>query len=128
MRIDGLLLTLVVMLTIPSAQAASCMQSNTDGAIAKGRLSLGQFEDAAGRPEQAFILTLPTPTCLSGEDDMDNVDDVGTIHVFSFDDALLAGLNGFVGKDVQVRGTPIPAHTAHHHAPIVMSITEIDEL
>ena len=81
-----------------------------------------------GRPEQAFILTLPTQTCLSGEDDMDNVDDVGTIHVFSFDDALLAGLKRFVGKDVQVRRTPFPARKAHHHAPIVMSITEIDEL
>lgn len=103
------------------------MRSNADGAIAEGRLSLGQFEDAAGRPEQAFILTLPAPTCLSGEDDMDNVDDVETIHVFSVD-ALHAGLDEFVGKDVQVRGTPIPAHTAHHHAPIVMSITEIDGL
>ncbi|WP_372928926.1 DUF4431 domain-containing protein [Methyloceanibacter sp.] len=127
MRIAGLLLTLVVMLAVPSAQAASCMRSNADGAIAEGRLSLGQFEDAAGRPEQAFILTLPAPTCLSGEDDMDNVDDVETIHVFSVD-ALHAGLDEFVGKDVQVRGTPIPAHTAHHHAPIVMSITEIDGL
>ena len=114
------------MLAVPSAQAAS-MRSNADGAIAEGRLSLGQFEDAAGRPEQAFILTLPAPTCLSGEDDMDNVDDVETIHVFSVD-ALHAGLDEFVGKDVQVRGTPIPAHTAHHHAPIVMSITEIDGL
>jgi hypothetical protein len=127
MKLVGLLLTLAMVLTAPSAEAAACLRSNTAGAIAEGRLSLGQFEDAAGRAEQAFILTLSTPTCLSGEDDMDNVDDVETIHVFALDDALQAGLKRFVGKDVQVRGTPIPAHTAHHHAPIVMSVAEIDE-
>lgn len=104
------------------------MQDNTEGEIAEGRLSVGQFEDAAGRPETAYILTLPVPTCLSGSDEMGNVETAETIHVFSFDDALLAQLKRFVGKDVQVRGTPFGAHTAHHHAPIVMDISEIDAL
>ena len=31
-------------------------------------------------------------------------------------------------EDVQVRGTPMGAHTAHHHAPIVMDVSEIDAL
>jgi len=121
------LLTLMMVLVAPAAEAASCMQASEAGSIAEGRLSVGQFEDAAGRPEQAYILTLPAPTCLAGSDEMDNVGDVGTIHVFSDDDALHASLQTFVGKDVQVRGTPLGAHTAHHHAPVVMSITEIDE-
>jgi hypothetical protein len=104
------------------------MKANTEGEIAEGRLSLGQFEDAAGRPEQAFILTLPVPTCLSGSDEMDNVEDVETIHVYAFDEATAATIKQFVGKDVQVRGTPFGAHTAHHHAPIVMDIREIDAI
>jgi hypothetical protein len=33
-----------------------------------------------------------------------------------------------VGQDVHVRGTPFSAHTAHHHAPIVMEISQIDPL
>ena len=128
MKSAGLLLSLVVALATSSVGAADCMKSNVDGAMAEGRLSLGQFEDAAGRPEQAFILTLPAPACLSGEEELDNQKNVETVHVFSFDDGLLAGLKKYVGKDVRVRGTPFPAHTAHHHAPIVMSITEIDGL
>jgi Domain of unknown function (DUF4431) len=123
-----LLLALMTVLPATAAQAASCMQSNTAGQIAEGRLSHGQFEDAAGRPEQAFILTLPTETCLAGSDEMDNVEDVKTIHVYASDEAIAATLEGLVGKDVQVRGTPFPAHTAHHHAPVVMDVAEIDGL
>jgi len=125
-----LLLTVVTVLVTfaAAANAAACMQANAKGEIAEGRLSLGQFEDAAGRPEQAFILTLPAATCLSGSDEMDNVEDVETIHIYSFDEPVAAALEQFVGKDVQVRGTPFGAHTAHHHAPIVMDVSEIDEI
>lgn len=122
------LFTALMVLAAPAAQAASCMRASEEGTIAEGRLSVGQFEDAAGRPEQAYILTLPAPTCLAGSDEMDNVDVAETIHVFSVDDALHASFGTFVGQDVQVRGTPMGAHTAHHHAPIVMDVSEIDAL
>jgi len=131
LRRPSLLLLTVVMALMTfaaAADAAACMQANAKGEIAEGRLSLGQFEDAAGRPEQAFILTLPASTCLSGSDEMDDVEDVETIHVYSSDEAVAGAIEHFVGKDVQVRGTPFGAHTAHHHAPIVMDVAEIDEI
>jgi hypothetical protein len=49
-----------------------------------------------------------------------------TIHVYSTDERISAEIKRFVGKTVLVRGRPFGAHTAHHHAPIVMDITEID--
>ena len=128
MRLAAWVTAFVLMLVASAVNAAACMQANKEGEIAEGRLSLGAFEDAAGRPEQAYILTLPVPACLAGPDDMDNVDNAETIHVYSFDEALSAALERLVGKDVQVRGTPFGAHTAHHHAPIVMDISEIDEI
>jgi Domain of unknown function (DUF4431) len=118
----------LVMLSTAPAHASSCMQASGSGEIAEGRLSLGQFEDAAGRPESALILTLPVPTCLAGDDEMDNVETAEIIHVFFSDDALAATLESYIGKDVQMRGTPFGSHTAHHHAPIVMDISEIDSL
>lgn len=128
MKVYALLIAAAVALApLPSA-AAQCMQANAPGEIAEGTLSLGKFEDAAGRPEQAFILALPVPTCLSGSDEMDNVEDVETIHIYASDDAVARTIKRFVGKDVQVRGTPFGAHTAHHHAPVVMDISEIDEI
>lgn len=128
MKLSLWVITVAVLLGASQTVEAACMRDNTGGEIAEGRLSVGQFEDAAGRPETAYILTLPVPTCLSGSDEMGNVEAAETIHVFAFDDALLAQLKTFVGRDVQVRGTPFGAHTAHHHAPIVMEISEIDAL
>jgi len=36
--------------------------------IAEGRLTVGRFKDAAGRPEMAFVLRLPVSGCLGGAD------------------------------------------------------------
>ena len=111
-----------------SAAHAVCMTGNQDGEIAKGTLSLGTFEDANEQPEKAFILTLPAPACLIGSDEMDNVPSADTIHIYSSDETVAQSLKQFVGKSVQGRGNPFGAHTAHHHAPIVMDISEIDEI
>ena len=104
------------------------MQDNQPDQIAEGTLSLGQFEDAAGGAEQAFILTLPVPTCLSGGEADGAVGSTTTIHVYSFDSAVSEVLESLIGRSVQVRGTPFSAHTAHHHAPIVMDVSWIDAI
>jgi hypothetical protein len=121
-------LALTMLLAASAANAAECMQDNEDSQIAEGRLSLGQFEDAAGTPEQAFILTVPVPACLDSTDPDGVVASTTTIHVYSMDESVAASIKRFVGKDVHVRGTPFAAHTAHHHAPIVMDVSEIDEI
>jgi hypothetical protein len=128
MRLRVFLTALAMIFAASTTNAAECMQDNQGDQIAEGRLSLGKFEDAAGNPEQAFILTLPVPTCLDGGDPDSAVDRTTTIHIFSLDDAIRASIEKFVGKDVHVRGTPFAAHTAHHHAPIVMDVSEIDAI
>lgn len=128
MKLRLVLLALAMTVGVSATQASECMVDNQGDQIAEGRLSLGQFEDAAGRPEQAFILTLPAPTCLDSTDADNAVDSTTTIHIFSIDEAIAASIEQFVGKDVQVRGTPFGAHTAHHHAPIVMDVSEIDAI
>ncbi len=128
MRPSTFLLALAMTVVASTSHAAQCMQDNEADQIAEGRLSLGTFEDAAGRPEQAFILTLPVPACLASDDPESAVDSTTTIHIFSIDEAIAASIEQFVGKDVHVRGTPFGAHTAHHHALIVMDVSEIDEM
>ena len=109
-----------------SAASGECLQANQDEQMAEGILSLGSFEDANDRPEKAYILTLTTPACLSGGDEMDKVESADTIHIYSSDETVAQSLKQLVGKSVKVKGDPFGAHTAHHHAPIVMEITEID--
>jgi len=105
--------------------SAACMNSEREE-TAEGRLVTGRFRDAAGRPESAYIVQLARPACLRGGDEFDKVDNAGTIHVFSFDDAMRKRIARFVGRAVRVRGKPFGAHTAHHHAPIVMDVTAIE--
>ena len=128
MRALAALIFTVLAVTAQAAHATECMQDNQPDQIAEGTLSFGQFEDAAGRPEQAYILTLPVPACLSSSDADSAVRSTTTIHIYSFDSAVSEAFEGLIGQSVQVRGTPFAAHTAHHHAPIVMDVGEIDAI
>jgi hypothetical protein len=109
-----------------STASAECLKANQNGEVAEGILSLGTFEDANDRPEKAYILALPAPVCLSGADDIDKVSSADTIHVYSSDEAVAQSLKQLVGKKVKVKGNAFGAITAHHHAPIVMEISEIE--
>jgi hypothetical protein len=106
--------------------AAACMNDQAKNEIAEGRLSIAAKRDAAGRPEKVYILTLPKPGCLTAYEADLNVKSARTIHIYSTNEQVHASIAKFVGKTVLVRGAPFAAHTAHHHAPIVMDISEID--
>ncbi len=110
-----------------SAVAARCLEADRADEFARGLLSSGVFRDAAGRPESAFILTLPVPTCLTGKEETDNVESSLTIHLYSSDEGVNRRMARFVGKMVRARGTVFGALTVHHHAPIVMALEEINE-
>ena len=118
----------LILLADPTAAADRCMQFDAPKQIAEGRLVIGHFKDAADRPETAYILRLPVATCLSAKDPEFRVRHARTIHVFSSNEKMRAQIDRLVGKAVMVRGRPFGAHTAHHHAPIVMEISEIDEI
>ena len=92
MRLHAALVALAMTVAASASAAAQCMQDNQPDQIAEGTLSLGQFEDAAGGAEQAFILTLPVPTCLSGGEADGAVGSTTTIHVYSFDSAVSGGV------------------------------------
>jgi hypothetical protein len=118
--------TLSLLFLAPASAYAGCLQAEQAKTIIEGVLSEGSFTDANDQPEQAFILKLPVPTCLAGDEQLPETEQVSTIHIYSSDDAVAQSIKGFVGKDVFVQGTPFGAHTAHHHAPIVMDITAIE--
>jgi hypothetical protein len=118
--------TLSLLFLAPASAYAGCLQAEQAKTIVEGVLSEGSFTDANDQPEQAFILKLPVPTCLAGDEQLPETEQVSTIHIYSSDDAVAQSIKNFVGKDVFVQGTPFGAHTAHHHAPIVMDITAIE--
>jgi len=113
------------LLPLASSAVAECLKANVDRQAAQGRLTVGRARDAAGRPERPYILRLTSNACLDGDDPDEIVKSTRTIHVYPGEDKLGSTFRRLVGKTVDVRGNPFPAHTSHHHAPIVMGVSEI---
>ena len=121
-----ILIAVVVAVVLATPAAAQCLNANADNQTATGRLTIGRGKDAAGRVERPYILRLSANACLDGTSTEDKVNRTRTIHVYPTDEKIHARFRRFVGKSVRVRGKPFPAHTSHHHAPIVMEVSEID--
>ena len=111
---------------LATSAVAECLKSNVEGQSAQGQLAIGRARDAAGRPETPYILRLASNACLDANNRDQAVRRARTIHIFPADEKLRPAFRRLVGKTVVVRGGPFIAHTCHHHAPIVMQVTEIN--
>jgi len=124
-RCSRLLMWMWAAAVLAAPPTLACMSDQSNQESAEGKLSIASRRDAAGRPEKVYLLTLKSPACLTAQDPADSVRATRTIHIFSADEKVHARIGTLVGKTVLVRGQPFAAHTAHHHAPIVMDIGEI---
>jgi hypothetical protein len=111
---------------LASPAVAECLKANVKGQVTEGRLAIGRARDAAGRPETPYILRLASNACLDADNRHDAVRRARTIHMFPADENMRRTFRLLVGKTVVVRGSPSIASTAHHHARIVMHVTEIN--
>jgi hypothetical protein len=112
---------------LATSAMAECLKANVEGQTAEGQLTTIRAQDPAGRPERPYILRLASISCLDADDPDEAVKSTRTIHVFAADEKLQQVLRKLVGKTVVLRGNPFAAHTAHHHAPIMMQVTEINQ-
>ena len=111
---------------LASPAVAECLKSNVEGQSAQGQLAIGRARDAAGRPETPYILRLASNTCLDAGNRDDAFRRARTIHLFPADENMRRTFRLLAGKAVAVRGRPSIAYSAHHHARIVMHVTEIN--
>ncbi|RUY59334.1 hypothetical protein EN914_00165 [Mesorhizobium sp. M7A.F.Ca.CA.001.08.2.1] len=86
------------------------------------------FEDvkAGDEPEPAYILRLASPICLTGDEFVNEADQVSTVQL-SGSPAVEALLRSLVGSEVYVRlAEKAGATTAHHHAPLMATAVEVN--
>jgi hypothetical protein len=82
-------------------------------------------------PEPTYILKLDAPICATGDEFLKPEQRFDRIQVYPAESGaagrfLSRDLRRFVGKRVVVQGrSPFGAHTGHHHAPLLLAITEI---
>jgi hypothetical protein len=81
------------------------------------------------RPETAFILTLPTPTCTINKtaDDIDvpetDIREVQLVITKPSDWKLIKRL---LGKPVLITGTLFHSHTAHHRTKVLLDVAKLE--
>jgi hypothetical protein len=94
---------------------------------------LPNYEDVrkGDSPEPTYTLKLDTPICATGDELLKPEQRFDKIQVYPAESGaagrfLSRDLRRFVGKRVVVEGkSPFGAHTGHHHAPLLLPITEI---
>lgn len=128
-------LILLALSGLPTLASAACFDiSKFEPATLSGILSARIFAgppgyedvDKGDTPEPGYVLKLPAPICLSGDPDFTDPDDM-------FDEVQLVSrentagpMEALDGKAVTVNiSGHIPAHTGHHHRPLVAWVDEI---
>lgn len=123
------LVVLFAILMAPALARAECFDvSRSEPAELSGILSFRIFAGPPGyedvqqgdTPEPGYVLKLPSPICLTGDADF-------TDPSFMFDEVQLvsreataASMKALDGRAVRVTlSDHIPAHTGHHHRPLV---------
>ena len=117
---------IVLMTTASGSASADCLKETSRSESVTGQLAVATATDADGRPERPYILSLAEPVCLTASEPDLNVPDTRQIHIYSSMPDVRAAIARLVGRRVRVTGQPFSAHTAHHHAPIVMDVDRIE--
>ncbi|MYN44716.1 DUF4431 domain-containing protein [Pseudoduganella sp. FT93W] len=115
------------------AEPMACLQYQPETVVVTGTLHRATFP---GRPnyesvangdeaETGFYLSLDTPICtLSGTGaDREAFDSVREIQLV-LNEKQYAALRPRLGKKVEARGQLFSAHTGHHHANVLMRVSE----
>ena len=132
---------LVACVTLCAAVSASeaCVDVQQSGSISlQGTLRFQifagppNFEDVrkGDAPEPAYILQLDTPICVIGDDGADPNVRFDTVQILLSEPASgppsSNALSRLIGRPVLVEGrSAFLAHTAHHHAPLLLSVSRV---
>jgi hypothetical protein len=125
---------LLMLLAQPAAAACLNLASGAAPVSLEGKLSLEVFPgppnyesvangDAA---EPAWLLLLDKKICIEdGGQFADSSHHFDSVHVYSADTRVQARFEALSGKRVTLKGSGFPAHTGHHHAPLVVDVSAI---
>lgn len=72
----------------------------------------------------AYILTIASPICLKGEDELDNVAATTRLQVFPGTEPVQSALESLVGKPVAIKGSFHGSRSKKFNAPILVDVSE----
>ena len=82
------------------------------------------------RAETYFLLNLDSPICLdvdkSAPDLRPNQKNVRTVQLI-LEEGTYERFKPLLGKEVVARGSLLAAHTGHHHTPVLLTVTDLEQ-
>jgi hypothetical protein len=72
----------------------------------------------------AYILTIASPICLKGEEELDNVAATTRLQVFPGSEPVQSALKSLVGKPVAIKGSFHGSRSKKFNAPILVDVSE----
>jgi hypothetical protein len=108
---------------------AACLSYEPSVVELTGTVIRKTFADATGRPETEWLLNLSRPICVN--EDSKNPDlnyaqkGVRAIQLTFLDQKMYETNKDVLGKKVVVRGTLFAAMTAHHHTPVLLTVSTL---
>ena len=118
--------------TLPQSGTSSrvaCLSYEPSVVELSGTVVQKTFTDATDRPETEWLLNLPQPICVnedSKEPDLNYAQKgVRAIQLVFLDHKLYAKYKSLLGKKVIATGTLFAGITAHHHTPVLLTVSAL---
>lgn len=125
----------LILCVFPASSEAACLNlSDPSKLVFSGLLTQNVFPgppnyesiEMGDSPSTAFLLDLPDPVCVSGDEFISPDEQVATIHVFSGDAKVNEALARLADENVVVvAADAFGSHTGHHRARLVVDIQSV---
>lgn len=117
--------------TVPaqSQNPSACISYEPSVVELTGTVVRKTFTDAQDRPETYWVLELSRPICVSQDPEEPDLNyaqkDVRLIQLVFLDQKMFVTYKNLLGKKVIAKGTLFAGISAHHHTPVLLTVSTL---
>jgi hypothetical protein len=138
MKIHRTIMLLMFVVGFPATSMSACLDISDQSQLTfTGLLTQAVFPgppnyesiESGDKAETAYLLDLPEPICVSGDEFVSSDKKISTIHVYPSNQQTDGELAKLTDGNVHIVGfEAFGSHTGHHHAPLVVKIKSLKPL
>jgi hypothetical protein len=112
-----------------SQNRSACLSYEPSVAELTGTIVRKTFNDAQDRPETYWVLKLSRPICVTQDQKEPDLNyaqkDVRLIQLVFLDQKMFVTYKDLLGKKVIAKGTLFAGISAHHHTPVLLTVSTL---
>jgi hypothetical protein len=78
-------------------------------------------------PQRTFLLVLDRTVCVHADSTNQQASEIRVVQLVTLDSYFVPILEHLLNRSVRVIGTLFPAHTAHHHTPVLITVHTVSQ-